>query len=156
MRKQVARSLQNRFVAAMARRLPLFSPITQSWDVLSLEVSSELYFFVHLSIDDDRDSFTLEIACNTANRFPWTELPGQLRDLSTASRKNLWRFRISKLWGEVKDFRWHLGQAKLADLKVIEDLIEDAVERVCRYAIPYFEEVAKNQGCQLHIERETS
>lgn len=146
MNAQLSKAVVSYFVSAMSRRLPLFSPVSQGADVLSLKVGPKLFFFVHLSIDEGRDAFTLEVASNVVNQFPWTELPGQLRDVEAASRRDVWRFRIAKLWGEVKDLRWNVGQTDLSDARA---QIEDAVDRLCRYGSPFFEQTALNHGFKL-------
>ena len=146
MKAQLARSLRNLFAATMARRFPAFSPVSERWDVLSLKVSSSIYFFVHLSIDENKDSFTLEVACNRVNEFPWTELPGQLRDIPVSATKDLWRFRVSKFWGEIKDFRWKIGEKRIIDQDEIQHQIEDAVDKLSHYAVPHFSKVARSHG----------
>lgn len=146
MKAHLSKTVVSYFVSAMSRRFPLFSPVSQGGDLLSLKVGPELFFFVHLSIDEDRDAFTLEVASNIVNQFPWAELPGQVRDVEPAARRDVWRFRIAKLWGEIKDLRWHVGQTDLSDARA---QIEDAVDKLCRYASPFFEQVALNHGHKL-------
>lgn len=171
---QLAEAVRSHFKSEMAKRLPAFEALARHShnDVLVLPVSETLVFFVHLSIADSKDSFVLEIASNNRTAYPWTVMPGQVRDLSSAAAKDVWRFRIPKLWNETGEYWWVLGQAldrcqsierlrsktysttqdlgtKLND---VQSKIIDAVEKVCRYAVPYFELAALEHGYELKIE----
>ena len=175
MKVQLAKAVRSQFIEEMAKRLPAFvamTPDDPNGDLLVLRVSGALVFFVHLTIADDKDRFVLEAASNTVLTYPWTEMPGQLRDLSSAVAKDVWRFRISKFWGEAKEHWWILGRETdwretierlrrkevltsedlERELNEVEQKMEDAVERVCRHAVPYFELAAKEHGHDLRIE----
>jgi hypothetical protein len=175
MMAQLAKAVKSQFIKEMAKTLPAFAalaPDNRGGDLLALRVSEGLVFFVHLSIADNKDFFVMEVASNSLDAYPWKVMPGQLRDVAAASTRDVWRFRISKLWGEAKEHWWVLGQepdrpqtierlrnkALLSHedlpgkLNEVEPKVREAVGKVCRYAVPYFELAAKHHGHDLKIE----
>ena len=175
MKAQLANAVRSHFKKEMATRLPAFVALTpndRNGDLLALRVSETLVFFVYLSIADDKDCFVLEVASNNLAAYPWKIMPGQLQDVDGATARAVWRFRISKLWREAKEHWWvlgqelarrqtvealrdnaHLGNKDLPEqLNEIEPKVRDAVGKVCRYAVPYFELSAKEHGHDLKIE----
>jgi hypothetical protein len=154
MNGQIAATLKSSFCREVRKRLPEFEAhATGKFDVLSFRVSAMLVFFIHLSVDDGRDSFVVEVACNNVNAYPWKQLPGQVRDLATAQEREVWRFRISKLWGESRDYRWMFepGLDHAAKINHINAKVADVVDKVCNYAAPYFESAAVKRGYDVRI-----
>ncbi len=167
MKTKLAKAVRAQFALEMSKRLPGFQINTRSQqDVYALKISPNLVCFICLSISDRKDSFVLEVAANETDQFPWTEMPGTARDVTLAGNKKVWRFRISKLWGELKPHEWALGEVQnrhrilerardktyLAPEKLegklgqIEPKVREAVDKVCEYGIPYFEVSAKKTG----------
>ena len=172
MQAKLAKAVRAHFAQQMTKRLPAFQLLAKgNPDLYILQVSQDLVFFVYLSISEGKDSFVLEVAANENKQFPWTEMPGTLRNLETGTTKKMWRFRISKLWGEPKSHAWILGEVRnhqriLDDvrnkaylapeeleskLKEVESKVRDAVDKVCEYGIPYLELVAKKHGIDANI-----
>lgn len=171
MQKRLEETLKAQFAREMARRIPSFKMSeSRGPDMFFLRFES-LVFFVYLSIAESKDAFTLEIASNNVESYPWAEMPGLSTDTERASAKDIWRFRISKLWGSLKEQWWWLGpeadptsvlarirtesRAAGADFErtpgEIEGKIRDAVEKICKYAVPFFELSAKVHGHCLSI-----
>lgn len=173
MKTQLAQAVRNQFALQMLRRLPGFKPVTENGaDVYALKLAPDFVFFVYLSISEGKDSFVLEIAANENERFPWTEMPGMVRDVAGSGIKKVWRFRISTLCGELTSHPWVLGatrnhqnivedvrnkmylapQTLEAQLQEVEGKVRDAVDKVCEFGIPYFQTAAEKRGVQTKIE----
>lgn len=173
MNTKLANAVRAEFDLQISKRLPGFRLFAKNQPGLyALKISCNLVFFVFLSIADGTDSFTLEVAANDNEQFPWTETPGSLRDVSASLTKKVWRFRIPKLWGELKPFAWTLGERRdhaqiLKDvlhktylapenveskLNEVEPKVRNAVDKLCHYGIPHFESSAERHGCKVKIE----
>ncbi len=171
MQERLEKALKTLFGREVARRIPSFVASNVASPDMFLFKCPPVTFFVYLSIPEDKDAFTLEIASNKAEDYPWAEMPGLLKDAELAAEKDVWRFRISTLWGAVREQWWWLGpepdrtsiinrirtkpilemqdlEQKAAD---IEPKLRDAVEKVCKYAVPFFERSAKQHGNALKI-----
>src|ERR1700760_2906487 len=109
MKTKLAKAVRAQFALEMSKHLPGFQVVARSQpDVYGLKISHDLVYFVCLSISDGKDSFVLEVAANETDEFPWTEMPGTIRDVTLNASKKVWRLRISKLWGELKPYAWLL------------------------------------------------
>jgi hypothetical protein len=172
MRAKLSNAVRKRFSLEMRRHLPSFGMVPGSAkNLYSLRVSSRLVFFVYLSITENADSFVVELAANENENFPWTEMPGMLETVSKAAYKSVWRFRISKMWGEPKPYSWTLGtekdaQSLLEDVRnktylvpeefdskmnEVESKVLDSIDKLLEYGVPYFELSAKRHNQDLHI-----
>jgi hypothetical protein len=172
MLKQLEEILKVQFGREMARRIPSFTMSETGGQELFFLRSGSLVFFVYLSIAESKDAFTLEIASNNFESYPWAEMPGLSTDIGRASEKDIWRFRISKLWGALKEQWWWLGPepsatSTLASIRTesraaatdfeqkaaeIEEKIRDAVEKISKYGVPFFKQSAEQHGNSLIIQ----
>lgn len=171
MQKQLEETLKTQFAREMVRRIPWFRMSESGGPEMFFLRSEALVFFVYLSISENKDAFTVEIASNNVESYPWAEMPGLSTDTERASAKHIWRFRISKLSGALKEQWWWLGpeagptsvfarirtESRVAGADFeqkageIEGKIRDAVEKICKYAVPFFELSAKKHGHCLSI-----
>jgi hypothetical protein len=131
--------------------------------------------FIFLAIAPSSDRFTLEAAWSLNGRFPAYHLcmlPVDIPERGIVKDKpkdNAFRFRLGMLWSPHKDFWWAVSDqpanqaaAALALLqdpnypfdllstKSTEDFtaecVEDAIARIRQYAVPYFEDAAREAG----------
>jgi hypothetical protein len=172
MKTQLAQAVRKQFALEMAKRLPAFKTVSKNEaDVYLQKVAPDLVFFVYLSISEGKDSFVLEIAANENETFPWTEMPGMVRDVAEFGTRRVWRFRISTVCGEGSSHSWVLGAARdhqnileevrkkaylepqdlEAQLQQVEAKVRDAVDKVCDFGISYFQTAAEKRGVQTKI-----
>lgn len=159
------------FCAEMARRLPTFVRRKEekaggkSLPLFESRTVSTIAFFVLLTFADKRDAFTVEVAFNESPEFPWTEMPGTIKEVSSAPSRSVARFRLAKLWGEASDVWWTLGEEpSLAEIEEriktksylrAEDLtpklekvpvaVADAIEKLVNYGLPFFELITQDK-----------
>ena len=171
MQTKLATAVAELFSTEMTRRLPTFvlrkgekvggTPLP----LFEFRTASSMAFFVLLTFAQKRDAFTVEVAFNESPQFPWTELPGTVKEVSSAASRRVARFRLAKLWGETRDVWWALGkelsvteieeQIKTKSYLRAEDLpskleavpiaVADAIEKLVTYGVPFFELVKQHK-----------
>jgi hypothetical protein len=175
MRKEIGEAVRKRFNARMKEALPQFrelksaglTGIASGSRVYCCQAAPELSFFLILVPSVmDLDRFTLEGAWSKDGRVP--SRLGFLTDQPDGSL----RFRIPSLW-EVPhgDYWWELTETRSTNamtseefedwlrnqeqvlkerieegLRRIPGCVDEAIERIVKYALPYFDGVAKAQG----------
>lgn len=169
MEPRLAAAVRQHFEAEVARRLPAFTLCEKTEQennssvLYESRLSAGITFFVLLTFAKNRDAFTIEVAFNSEPGFPWKELPGTVKDVASAPVQNKARFRLAKLWGEIKDVWWNLGvepsavekikrksylkegdiTAKLAE---VPGTVARAVERLVTHGLPFFDQILKQKS----------
>jgi hypothetical protein len=136
------------------------------------EHSTALYFYLELSIDPKCDSFTIGCAWTRNKRFPAlvgsmfprgvpkSDIPPQ------GAENGDMRFRLGTLFPNAQDYWWEVAKCLVEEvdewivsgewretdkpeiliedaLRNVEPCVEDAVNKIIKYVIPYFEEVVQ-------------
>ena len=177
MRKELSKAVRTEFTAAMARRLPQFTPVTiksrYAWPgsrIFRWVSDPSLHFFVELFFDPKGDdSFGVEVGWSRLGRYP--ELPARPGIRDDGSKVEHW-VRLSFLESNIGGM-WSLEDpdgspgasgrgmaissrllAGLPPLPVEQALqrvgprVTDAVEKLINYALPYFEQVSRKKSSQ--------
>jgi hypothetical protein len=152
------------FVRMKSGRLP--APL---W-LYGTHAGPSLWFFIMLHIFEQRDQFTVEVACNNEPKPPESMITFA-PDLPEPRCPEF--FRIDCLWQANWDAIWTLAKDLLMDsdamitmppeefveksfldnrepvqtaLERVEPSVSDAMDRIIQYVIPYFKEVAAAYG----------
>jgi hypothetical protein len=124
-------------------------------------VGPALDFYVLLQMHQQEDWFTLELAWTHHGRWPaYALLPGSP---DAEPREGDLRFRLGDLWTR-DDVWWQLAPRPTGDasfeeytkrvpiaeaLAKVQPLVEDAVQRLVHYGLPYMARVAERHGTSL-------
>jgi len=147
----------------LAKHMPFFERAaypSDDADLYSWAVSSDLTCYLLLFFFPGKDKFNIEVAWSKKGRFPIHLIGRILRDGPQADEI---RFRISDLWkSDMRTDEWWtlrreptLGELEDAIRKkkaipiqridnakeMIESMVEDAVDKVRNYVVPYFQNV---------------
>lgn len=144
------------FAEEVDKRLPQFKPrgMPQAL-VWSRQVADGVFFFIHLAVAEGRDAFTVEIAANNLDQFPWKCLPGTLKELESAMKNETWRFRLPKLYWSLEDEWWTFEIKSWIANEVqleVQSKVSEAVKRICVYAVPFFEQNASARGLRANLQ----
>lgn len=170
MRKELARAVRAEFTAAMERRLPQFRPIKvvsrYAWPgsrVFEWRYDASQRFFVELFFSvKGADAFAVEVGWSRLGRYPEVGVrPGFPSGGRELAKPEHWT-RVSSLYAPIGGF-WSLEEPDDAPgasgqsggllsqtpvaleeaLTRVERRVDDAVDKLVRYAIPYLEQVAR-------------
>ena len=169
MRTALAKAVREEFASKILELFPTLkrtrNPELVKGDVTyRLEVDGKLSFYIMLLIGDNHDEFTVEIG--------WAEGQGHAKHFLISPEKSFERSgsrcRLCKLWTK-KDDWWLLTPRKTAE-EMVRDIKEgrffddppieeamskvvpqvaDAVSKIEKYAVPFFERIAVKYGCSL-------
>lgn len=163
MRSKLGVAVRKRFSQRMRQDLPFFREVKEAtargmqlyrWDAMPA-----VAFYLALQMHSNLDWFTLEAACTRRDRFP-TDMPPQ--DPTAFGESGDCRFRLSELWTHPpRDVWWecvprpplehaieqYMNPPPVEDLlPLVDSLVEDAMDRVGKHAVPYFREMADSAG----------
>lgn len=167
MRKQLAKAVRQEFAEMLLKKCPQFQKTNNGsgYYVYKRKVGPTLCFFVALQTVAREDWFTVEVAWNNSDEFPglaFNDSPNEI------PKTGGFRMRLGRFWTK-EDYWWELApdvsdeewealelEGKIPPETPIEDAIKqvkpqvaDAIERLCKYALPYFAKIAKKFGYAL-------
>ncbi len=155
MRSKLAKAVRKEFKLKLEESFPKFSEDKNSLYPLGsriffCELKESLFAFIGLLISPKDDSFTIEIGWSKNKLFHecTRNLPNEI---SHQDRSGC--FRLSHLYNRKLDFWWYLSKRMTLDddpfsfvessieesLNKVPDSINEAIEQIKTYAIPYFE-----------------
>ena len=175
MRKEIGEAVRKRFNARMKETLPQFrefksagaTGIVSGSRVYCCQAAPDLFFFLILVPSvKDLDRFTLEGAWSKDRRVP--SRLGSLSDVPDESLRfrlpSLWNVPHGDYWWELTETRhthtmtseefddWLRNQEQVLKERIEEGLqrargcVDDAIEQIIDYGLPFFDGVAKTQG----------
>ena len=171
MRKEYGKALRKLFGQKIQAKLPDYSPakisniyFTPGDRAFEKKVENEVSYWINLNVNQKLECFTAEIGWSAMGRWPELSMrPSPIRpDYNSEFEEREYITRLPFLW--TKDDYWFeiepfkpgsdLESLKkqmepIADDKVLErvaPVVEDCIDRIVQYAIPYFEEHAKRNA----------
>lgn len=165
MRKELARATRRAFGARLSAVAPQFEEMKGE----NVGPGSVLYawqqrpgpvFYILLQFHRFEDWFTLELASSRQAKWPAYALP---RDPWDESPDGEVRFRLGRLWEPRKGVWWefcprvpydaplqdHLKRLPVEELlPKVGPLVDDAIEHVVKYALPYIDQFSHGQPRQ--------
>jgi hypothetical protein len=141
MKGEIAIAVRSLFEKELRQRMPGFhlveaQEIPPGSRVYRWSAELRLSFFLMLFISPKGNAFTVECAWSESDEWPAYVLSDSPDD---APRQGAVRFRVGQLWG-ADDFWWRPRIAQTPEEQV-RPAVQDAVERIERYVVPYFEKV---------------
>ena len=159
MRSKLAAAVRKRFAQRMKQEFPHFKqvkePTARDLMLFRSDAIPPAVAYIALQMHSNLDWFTLEGAYTKRNRFPadmpplGPGSPGESGDL---------RFRLSELWTKPpRDIWWEFLPRPTVEntleyfqnppaidglLSKVDSLVDDAIERISKHAVPHFERLA--------------
>ncbi len=171
MRKQVLRSLREGFDQQIRSRFSTFSRAGENEgapgsDVYVWKFSDNLNFFVYMLPNPKayHDTFMIELGWSNRQTFP---KPAPLQNKERLDLRSDGRIRLPSLWREqwrsALEPWWEVGGSLTADsgeefyaeeetlrrVAKVPELVEDAIGKLQKYGIPFFERVAAERHAAL-------
>lgn len=161
MRKEVGKAVYSCFAEQLAHAFPNFKRVKlknvpKGYFVFRHQPKEGLLFFIVLDMAPKYDEFTVEIGWSKNGKFP-----SYLAGSPLENRKDGLKICLCQFWS-VQDIWWEVGHRwtdeewdqYLFEDKELEDeplprtlakvpsKVDDAIQKLKKYAIPYFEQVA--------------
>lgn len=170
MRGVVAKEVRQAFERMICTSLPEFTRMKGEGRLprgrrpFEWRMSASLSAFVEINFAQYYDNFTIDCAWSMHARFPFVligccPVDYPQRGISKDEPVNgEYAFRLGNLWaGPKEDVWWHVGKPGTDEMGpclgvevifegTVEETVCDAIERIRKYAIPYFVHVAKEQS----------
>ena len=121
------------------------SPVIPGNRVLEWRPRANLACYVMLHIRSDHDAFTIEAAWSRNGQFPSRFRYLCPRDWPRHKLhkdrpiKGEFHFRLCRLWEPKDDIWWKVSHES------VEAVVRDAIERIVKYGLPYFDEISSTQ-----------
>lgn len=167
MKAKLSKHVRRELMRLLAERAPQFRTRANPWkdsDLYVWPISDSLACFLFLFFWPGKDCFNIELAWSCQGEFPWNLIGRTVNDEPVQGEL---RFRIADLWrDDLRNDEWWrlsaepcLGELAKSiatrsgipvkqmknETAALDRLIEDAVDKVCEYAVPYFDRIAKNR-----------
>lgn len=166
MRSELGKAVRKRFGERLKEALSQFDAIKGEKQIApgsslyQWRLGPNLDFYLLLQVHHTEDWFTLELAWTRNGRWPaFAMLPGTP---DGEPKNGDLRFRLGRLWADPReDVWWQLAPRPPAGadfdaytkrvpvaeaLARVEPLVEDAVQRLVRYGMPYLAKVSAAHG----------
>jgi hypothetical protein len=155
-KSKLAAMVRKTFTERLAQKLPQFRPVPVPADAVVVpgariyewHYEDAFWCYILLHIGTDRDGFTIDIAWTRTRGYPREFLNLLPRDYPALGlfkerpRKGDFEFRLSLLWEPKYDEWWQVTPDN------IEAMVDDAIEKIVSYAIPYLKETAETLAQQ--------
>ena len=167
MRSKLGKAVRARFAARLRGVLPQFreiktAEIPPGSRLYCWERAPDLSFYLLLLVFPQWDEFTIEVAWSRKGQFPDRTM---FCDPDEEPQDGTLGFRLGRLWEVNKGVWWQLteypspaqlerslltGQDVMPPVEEIMPnvipMVDDAINRIVEYAVPYFTKVAKKYG----------
>jgi hypothetical protein len=164
--KEYANELRKRFEARLKKEFPQFRSKKKDDNLAAGNrlyqciIADNVHLYILLGIHDNSEEFTVDVAHSTTNSLPiedafYRPIEGQIEgDVC---------FRLSSFWSS-KDDWWVIEKIpleKMAQVLIardfkplppeqfvprIEQLLDDVMDKLQKYAVPWFEKIAAQHG----------
>ena len=175
MRKEYGTAVRKEFCARFEKALPQFKLSNDKESagpgarLYELVVSENLTLYACLGMSRSFEEFVIEVAWSEHNRFPPEHLFSNNEPKNGEACRQLPKFwcKGSSRWWVVEprdsfeeimrrhrefDFEPRPVEAYLPGIPA---LVEDAVNKIMEYAVPYFEKVAAEHGYEINLREPT-
>jgi hypothetical protein len=121
-------------------------------------LAPDFVLYIMLAVDDVQDAFTILIGHSINDKFP---IPTPFFEPTTSPLKSNLVFKLGRLWTE-KDVWWVVETTKESVQRIkdgslpalppeeymprVERHVEDVMDKLHRYAVPWFQKVAAHFG----------
>jgi hypothetical protein len=169
MRSDYGKLLRSAFEQKLLAALPQFTrsnetQIPPGCRLYEWLISTQLTAYL-LLVPSDSEHFTIEIGWTHGGPFPFALFIPQV------IRHGSFRCRLSRMWNPPCDYWWKVTAQRTvkdmtleeigrfdtdflnpppkmtdADREVLRTAVDDAIQKIKQYAIPYFEQVAQDYG----------
>ncbi|MGD9723623.1 MAG: hypothetical protein AB7O59_19980 [Pirellulales bacterium] len=170
MRSDYGKLLRKQFEEVLLRTLPQFERSSETENLQGCRLyesrlTPALVGYIFLIVSIHSEWFTIELGWSHDGRFPSWLIPVR------GPERGAYRLRIAELWHATKDHWWkvtaqrtvrdmtleEIGRFDMdflnpppkmtdADREVLRTAVDDAIQKIQQYAIPYFEQVAQEYG----------
>lgn len=165
MRSRLAKTVRQRFALRISQELPDFvlnqTEVVPSGCVLYERKTPTLTFYILLLLAPKDDRFTIEVGWSEKGKLPtynWGRPNDPPREGGIMFRMwCLWNTGNEDLWWrfepEVKleDIANWVPQPIEAALELVDTQVDDAIQKLLEFGIPYFERVAAEHGHPIKL-----
>jgi Domain of unknown function (DUF4304) len=141
MKKVLVKAIRKELGSGLKRIAPAFAAasdaLPSAFGLYESELSDNLRAYIMFQAHRKEDSFTIEVASTRNGKWPeyYVLPPPALHELSPQGDI---RFRLGLLWGET-NYWWRVRSESR------EATVTDALERLQRYALPYFRSMGEQR-----------
>lgn len=167
MNSKLCKTVASQFSRRLRATLPKFTEIKPStlppgWVCFRSSHTLPFHCFLVLAIAPREDRFTVDIGWSLTGDFP----EGIWFGPDDSPKNDALLFRLSRLWQtNGMDHWWRLGRelsleemarfeqedSQAIKMSQVESKVEDAIQHILKYGVPYLEKIAHTHGCAVKL-----